>query len=776
MPADRNAGLALDSEPLIDGQRNVRRLRCSISSCGKPGFARSRHYLVPLALGTAALLPAIYTLHWVPHSWSWLNRQKLGAPGRQGSLFATATHTGARVPGGCLDDQSVNDFSSAMAMSKAGWSLNWTEPSAFKPAKMLYGVGVSNRSYWGYRSLGAGAMTLELRGRGNLTLDFGNAWVVFGSFVIAYLDGQEIARADARNLSVVVTVPFHNRSMFQIVQQMNSVIVLNYMKSRCQHKEAPATSTSLVHAETDAASDPPVSTSTARSAGGRLADGTTTSETGAWTTTSQRIGQPTHTLPRLNAAAGATKQRTAELPATLLNPAMPDDDCGDPCRPSGITAAAASFEDAESTSQTSKQSQTLPVSREVPNANASESSQTLRAFGETESTTQTPPAFGETESTTETDELSSQTQPVLSHHLNETVTAEPNSTSLLTDDEPHSGTVEVVTVETRNGQSSYPVPGIPGAYFRNLGAGRSWHGFITKVQLYHAFVKLQAAASPSKLIILADGGDLAFGGCSSKELLMRYQQTVAASGGAEVICGADSAIWPKHTKWHPEGPEVNDTWRYNRFEARMADMLAVAGLGGQPNPYEAFMWRGPPQYVNSGFIMGPAAALLKILDCMLKYGGEGRDFDDQLALTECMFHRPESLAIDYGGSLVLTLQGFNKNIAKGHGGIVLNRVLAKSQCFLHFNAFENKKLQEWVQTWTAEAAVTAANTTGDRYRYDDNVGHWGGTCTCPGSGRRYEVGDNNNKCQSLACDGGHASPCEARPGDWTGTGMHVTCG
>lgn len=214
----------------------------------------------------------------------------------------------------------------------------------------------------------------------------------------------------------------------------------------------------------------------------------------------------------------------------------------------------------------------------------------------------------------------------------------------------------------------------------------------------------------------------------------------------------------------------------------MKDVLADAGLEGKSNPYSAYMWRGPPQYVNSGFIMGPAPALLKILDCMLKRGGKGSDFDDQLALTECMFHRPETVAIDYSGSLVLTLQGFHRKVAKGHGGIILNRVIAKSQCFLHFNAFEDMKLKDWLQTWTAEAkevVVTPSSdaiAAGDWYRYDDNVGHWGGTCTCPGSGRRYEVGDNNNKCLSLACDGGHASPCSAMPGDWKGTGMHVTCG
>ena len=41
---------------------------------------------------------------------------------------------------------------------------------------------------------------------------------------------------------------------------------------------------------------------------------------------------------------------------------------------------------------------------------------------------------------------------------------------------------------------------------------------------------------------------------------------------------------------------------------------------------------------------------------------------------------------------------------------------------------------------------------------DTTVGVWGGECTCP-DGQVYLVGDENNQCQSMACEGGIASPC-----------------
>jgi len=39
-----------------------------------------------------------------------------------------------------------------------------------------------------------------------------------------------------------------------------------------------------------------------------------------------------------------------------------------------------------------------------------------------------------------------------------------------------------------------------------------------------------------------------------------------------------------------------------------------------------------------------------------------------------------------------------------------------------------------------------------------DVGGWGGRCLCPNSGKVYYVGDNLDRCGSLACVGGHEVP------------------
>merc|ERR1712217_1008965 len=52
------------------------------------------------------------------------------------------------------------------------------------------------------------------------------------------------------------------------------------------------------------------------------------------------------------------------------------------------------------------------------------------------------------------------------------------------------------------------------------------------------------------------------------------------------------------------------------------------------------------------------------------------------------------------------------------------------------------------------------------------AGGWGGSCTCP-DGQIYEVGDNNDACESLACTGGKSGKCNRHEGSWSF--RSVTC-
>jgi len=52
------------------------------------------------------------------------------------------------------------------------------------------------------------------------------------------------------------------------------------------------------------------------------------------------------------------------------------------------------------------------------------------------------------------------------------------------------------------------------------------------------------------------------------------------------------------------------------------------------------------------------------------------------------------------------------------------------------------------------------------------VGGWGGSCTCP-DGSVYQVGDNGDGCETLACIGGTSGPCNEEEGPWSS--RKVTC-
>lgn len=53
------------------------------------------------------------------------------------------------------------------------------------------------------------------------------------------------------------------------------------------------------------------------------------------------------------------------------------------------------------------------------------------------------------------------------------------------------------------------------------------------------------------------------------------------------------------------------------------------------------------------------------------------------------------------------------------------------------------------------------------------VGENGGSCTCP-NGEVYQVGDNGDKCASLACLNGTSGKCTMGKGEWSN--KKVICG
>lgn len=259
--------------------------------------------------------------------------------------------------------------------------------------------------------------------------------------------------------------------------------------------------------------------------------------------------------------------------------------------------------------------------------------------------------------------------------------------------------IRLATVETRRPEGDFPVPGARGWSFTNLGAGKKWTGMVTKVDLYLAFARKWARRDPSQLLILADGGDVGFGGCDLDELWYSYHAVTGSSGGARVVAGGDNSIWPHVLRRHAE-----------RYKPLVADRLAILDAFGLRedsfHPYQEF---GLYAYVNSGFIMGPARELESILGCMRDagWGVAPGKFDDQYALTECMFRHPRKITVDYTGSIVLDMMGFKHDILHAHRGAIYNRVTGRRQCFVHGNgkSYPPSALKEMLTNYSLQASV-----------------------------------------------------------------------
>jgi hypothetical protein len=295
---------------------------------------------------------------------------------------------------------------------------------------------------------------------------------------------------------------------------------------------------------------------------------------------------------------------------------------------------------------------------------------------------------------------------------------------------------DVLTAETRRSETSFVMPGAPGMNFTNIGVGKQWGGLISKMQMYLDAAKERAASNPDRLLIFVDGGDVAYGGCNKSELMSRYKKLIEAGTGVgnnnevpRVVAGGDFKMWPV---FEPQSPSpvanaIQDGERYFQFKARHDRILrAFNATRYQYTPYHTTakgVQKPDYSFLNSGFIMGPAAVLIEVLTCMRNvtfFGGvvlndknesigrsgfyqgwhwHKRYYDDQLAMTECMFNNPGKITIDYTGLLALAMNGVTTDVLQSKENKLINRPYDKVQCFIHFNGekteVERAALRKW---------------------------------------------------------------------------------
>eukprot|EP00929_Paragymnodinium_shiwhaense_P067008 TRINITY_DN33699_c0_g1_i1.p1 TRINITY_DN33699_c0_g1~~TRINITY_DN33699_c0_g1_i1.p1 ORF type:complete len:637 (-),score=95.87 TRINITY_DN33699_c0_g1_i1:159-2069(-) len=275
--------------------------------------------------------------------------------------------------------------------------------------------------------------------------------------------------------------------------------------------------------------------------------------------------------------------------------------------------------------------------------------------------------------------------------------------------------LKVASVDTRRKSRTFVVDGAPGWTAHNAGAGFAWsYPGQTKPRAYEAWLQ---SVDPEDIVILMDD-DVLSGGCSRVDVCTRYAELVRASGGFQVIVSAEMGLYPKTHK--------DVRMHYMQVRERIGHMLDALHLDMHlyKNKSTCNCPVGPCsrdrlyQYLNSGFIMGPAGKLLTIMSSLVETNG----LSDQDGLTEYFFQHNKSLALDYAGllslsmhqikaaqtlnverSLTLQSQGginvnnsrnnFTKQLASG-GKVLRNLATNRVQCFMHFNGVAKMSL-EW---------------------------------------------------------------------------------
>jgi len=236
----------------------------------------------------------------------------------------------------------------------------------------------------------------------------------------------------------------------------------------------------------------------------------------------------------------------------------------------------------------------------------------------------------------------------------------------------------------------FPMHGVPGRNFVNYAVGKQWQGMLTKTKALLQGAKERAATSPDGLIILMDT-DVINGGCSDAVLRDRYERIVRVSGGAPVLVGADPYQWP-------DIPGFLGRFQDTAMQARRNAILAEFGM----NSRDLDAWQLPNavsySFVNSGFIMGPAWLVVKVIECSLAFGWMQENyFNDQGGMQQCASRHPNIITIDYTGTIVLDTNGLKPGFLRVTPAGIQNTLLGGPQCFVHLDGHTQAQEHPWYQ-------------------------------------------------------------------------------
>lgn len=134
----------------------------------------------------------------------------------------------------CNDVKQLNDFSSKAAMEAAGWQFSWDNRLTFKPEKNRYDLSgqVPWTAYWGLDNPFDATVTLVLKGKGTMTMSFGNCWEYSLGYVELFVNGVRKEIAYSLEIDKRITMDFKNGDTIEI-REYEAVIVINDISISC---------------------------------------------------------------------------------------------------------------------------------------------------------------------------------------------------------------------------------------------------------------------------------------------------------------------------------------------------------------------------------------------------------------------------------------------------------------------------------------------------------------------------------------------------------------
>jgi len=247
-------------------------------------------------------------------------------------------------------------------------------------------------------------------------------------------------------------------------------------------------------------------------------------------------------------------------------------------------------------------------------------------------------------------------------------------------------TIKFVTVDTRG----KPLVGTPGNFPATVaiaGAHATWHGYDSKISIFHDWLVNESGFCDDDTIAFFDADDVFWGGCSQEEFKQRYLSL--SNHGAKTVFSAEITCSEQDCRKVPPVPEAyskdwsefHDCNEFAWYDECAQNRFCSGCDGNDPKP----------RFLNSGFIMGKVKAVKDMTAWSLQHYANYSNYGDQSVFAIYWLQNPDLVALDYSTGLSFCLSDVQRNAltvqpaTDPSKSTIHNNVFNQTACFIHGN-------------------------------------------------------------------------------------------